>query len=392
MVDTRLTFSASFRSDSANSPGLGPSDSAATRVTSVALAAGNNLIIGGGQKPIPREFINAATVVYRNAGNVANLTVAHTWRGLPGWIINGSGIVLGTSAGLVLNAVGDPTIQELAVNSDYRDMLVFSGAAATAMGSLAGVGTAEVTTTVRRSLYANAFSDAVLDVFADSALDSLPSVEDLAARTFKKIKAQGKGLLVLATNGNTTISIPGAAAAFGWRNPFIIAADIGNGFGQVPANVANRTAATFAPHPRAFIRSSDRLYQLRLLQPNPAINAPAIDSDTILLPLLVGGSRPTHSLWRVLIKGNTADVIFSHGTLDVRRPRDIWRQVIMPMIAKGGSSPVPIYDYVFVGLAPNLVKSFYVSGQLDQLEFLDYALCLDLLNSETTPVLQPEQI
>jgi hypothetical protein len=111
-----------------------------------------------------------------------------------------------------------------------------------------------------------------------------------------------------------------------------------------------------------------------------------VTSDLALAPLTAAAA--TFSVWRLLIKGNACTVILSHNGLDVRRPRDIWNQVLVPAMNRG-ATPTPIYGYRY-GLNQ---KQFFPIGQLEELEYLDYALCLDLLSSAATPVLTlPEPV
>ncbi len=387
MATTRLTFEASLRGSASNSPGQGASPGAAIRYSLLPLAAGANLTLYPEMLAFPREYIQRATVIYKTGTVAAAVGItATTWRGLGGWIINGAGVDPGVDAGYVPNAGATAIRENDTLESDYREALVFSGAAAAAISSLAGVGTADVILEVSRSKYPYASSDVWLDLFMDDTLDSPPDVATVTARAMLKLKAAGGGLLTLAELGATKIQIPGAAAAFTWRNPIVLTGDWGNGFGQIPADTTLFTAATFAPHPRAFLRSADAVTQLRLIDPIEADNitdAPPVSGDLACVPF-TAVSRPTHSVWRFCIKGNTCDVILSHGpTLDARRPRDIWRSIIVPAIAKG-STPTLIYDYRY----DTGVKEFFTCGQLEQLEYLDYALCLDLLSSGDNPVLQ----
>lgn len=163
-----------------------------------------------------------------NAGGGVSGVAAYTWRGLEGWIVNGAGIVPGTSAGFVPNAAGDLAIEEEAlILSDYRDALRISGAAATALGNFAGAGELSIQLGVARSQYDNAPTDAWLDLFADDTIgDALPNVLPLAARSMAALKARGAGRLVLAESGTSQIAVVGCAGAFGWRNPIVLAADV----------------------------------------------------------------------------------------------------------------------------------------------------------------------
>lgn len=383
MTQYRFTFELSMRRGKGESPGLSVADPMARRSGTITLPAGNNTIIAPFNLEYCFEKIQRAEFVITAAADAANVGArATTWVGLGGWYIESA--IVGTVANFFANGAGDPTIWETDVNGDRKDVLQITGAAATALSDLTGPLTLSYETSVSRTNYfssgAHQQSSSILfDDYADDMLgDVLPNVASVCERRMKTIQNAGGGLLLLAENGNTKITVPSVCAALGFQQPIIVAADTGNGFGQIPVASANWTADTFKPHPRLFVRGANNTgWHIKHLGPSTVSNPTPITSDSASLYPLLAARRPSHSAWRIGLDGCLMDVIVAHPPLpsDLRRPRDIWRGVWAPAIEKG--APLPIYGYYFVGIAPNLARNFYSRGILTGLDYLDWAYCLD---------------
>lgn len=114
-----------------------------------------------------------------------------------------------------------------------------------------------------------------------------------------------------------------------WVDP----GDIGGAANQIPDSVADNTAAKFMNHPSVFIPAGSGKY-IRGLD-RRVIDSNSINETTVGQPLVITPveSEVTRSTWLVAIDG--ADVILTlqhpSGT-DYRRPRDIWTNVIAPML------------------------------------------------------------
>ena len=196
------------------------------------------------------------------------------------------------------------------------------------------------------------FSHKHIDVFFDDTTDgTLPDVEPLLRRVYDTLRSRGMGRTVLARNAANpaqSIEVTQAAGAFTQGNPIVLASDIGISFGQIPADSDTWVASQFAPHPRAFIRASDRILSVRNIGGTRELDQqPELADDVTLVPL-VATRQPSHSLWRLNIDGTSQEVLLAHvdssgNAIDVRRPRDIWQQVVVPAIANGDA--LTIYDY-----------------------------------------------
>lgn len=384
MTEYRFTLELNDVRNKSESAGVGVSQTLAPRQGSIAIGAGAHTLIVPPIAPVTRERLMRARLVFQT-GPVID-TIAETWRGAPGWMIHLPGA---TPHDFALNGAGDPTIIEdqTAPMMDRRDVLQITGAAATALGNVTGVATLQFSGEVSKTLQTIQSSSVLLDAFFDDTIDGvLPNQAAFLTRVRQKITSQGPGMLILAQQGQQTISINGASAAFGLGPPIIRNTDVGNGFGQIPVSPLNWTAAAFAAHPRIFFRPSTHITAIRQLSPFP-VSAPALTVDTALFPLQAGRA-PTHSSWRILLEGNIMDVIVAHPVgSDLRRPRDIWQKVWLPAMEIKG---IAIFDYFFLGLSPDFTRQFYSVGLLNNLENLDYAYCLDMFDSGGPLIDYPE--
>lgn len=378
MTEYRFTFEMNHRREKSEAPGVGMPDTLAQRSGTLTLPAGNNTTIPLQIAEYTFERLQSAVLFLRGGAN--NNTRLETWRDSTYW-----GITT-TAQAIVSNTF--QTVDLQIAGPVRKDVLQVLGAAATALGDLAGPQTIEWQAHVTRNLVVRNSSSVLFDVFADDAMDPLPNLLTLAERTYKSIIGQGGGSLILATNGNTTIKVNSCAAAFGYGPPIVAAADIGLGFGQIPVTLADWTAARFRPHPRMFVRPSSHLWTLEQLSPFP-IGATALTSDVALTPLLAS-RRPTHSLWTILLEGCLMDVIVEHPIgSDLRRPRDIWNAVWVPAIA---GKDLTFWGSYFIGIAPNFTRQFYSRGLGRSLNFLDFAYCADLYDNGGTPLVQFPEI
>lgn len=385
MTEYRFTFELNHHRQKSESPGLALADSVAIRSGSVALGAGDNTIIAPANVAAEyQERIQRADVIVVNTADagIAGSRMT-TDRGMNGfWYIE-------TPAGvgaLVANAPGDGSIVRQLVNGLPVECLQITGAAAAVVSDLTGPALVRTCCYVSRhadNAAAVQSSAITVDFFADSSIDTLPDVASVAERYLTQLRLRGGGTLTLAEFGNgSKITIPYACGAYTFGPPIIIAADIGIGNGQIPANPADYTAARFKPHPRVFLRASSQMWAAQHLYPKTTGNPTAITSDTALVPVLAA-RRPTHSLWRIWVEGNTLDVILAHPTnLDLRRPRDIWTSVLVPAIER--QLPLEHFGMHLTAQA----REFYSRGILRDFHYIDAAACLDLFDGSLEALVQ----
>lgn len=397
MTEYRFTFELSNRRGKGESPGLSVFDPTGRRSGFVTLPAGNSTILAPTIAEYCFEKIQKAECILTAGADVALIgTRFTTWRGLNGWFIETPGAP--PVINFYTNAVGDPTILEMPVFGDRKDVLQITGAAATALSDLSGPGNVVFNVDVSRTnyfsspSYADQSSTIVFDDYLDDMVDALPNLAPVAAKRLKTLQGQGGGLIVLAETINQKISVTSCCAALPFGPPIIVAADIGNGFGQIPALPANWTAAVFKPHPRVFIRPSNTTgWAIQHLGPSPIGNPTPLTSDSAVYPILASRA-PTHSAWRIGLDGTVKDVIIAHpANSDLRRPRDIWNKVWVPAIST--EKAINTYAYYFVGLSPNFTRSWFSRGIVSGLEYLDFAYCLDLFDNDGgTPLVEFPEI
>ena len=158
----------------------------------------------------------------------------------------------------------------------------------------------------------------------------------------------------------------------------IAPSDFGPGAGQIPTDVLDNSAVAFRAHPSVFlrrqryVRSVDRRYS----------DANAIDTGAIRMPIRIHSvtSAPLFSNWLIIVDGVPMLVQLDHGGADLRRPRDIWNQLWVPLITGNTSvAQAPIVNEISstttFGGGSNLMGPG--SYQL-RLGFLEYARCLPI--------------
>lgn len=114
-----------------------------------------------------------------------------------------------------------------------------------------------------------------------------------------------------------------------WIDP----ADIGSGPDQIPAGVEDNTAEAFMAHPSVFIPAGASRY-IRSVE-RMAIDTSPIDITFLGQPLRIKSvsDAPVVSVWLVAIDGAETIVTLRHPTnSNYRRPKDIWNNVIVPLI------------------------------------------------------------
>lgn len=149
---------------------------------------------------------------------------------------------------------------------------------------------------------------------------------------------------------------------------YIAPEDNGSNPDQIPASVTNNTADKFRFHPSVFIRRGP--YWNGVIR--KAFDGTSLVEPLVSQPLqIVTVDNPiTQSRWLIGIDGTYQVVVVQHGNLDLRRPRDIWEQVWIPLL--NGSTSVR--DAVQIGTGANIVDI----GRLTRIQYLEYARCLPL--------------
>jgi hypothetical protein len=173
-------------------------------------------------------------------------------------------------------------------------------------------------------------------------LDALVRMETGAARTV--IQRPGLSPLVLS---QCCFAGPNAAGAI-----YIAPSDVGTGAGQVNPDPLLRNISQLQQHPTTFVRSSMNVRGL-VSQIDGGSTVETIANGTIVYQML---NAPTYSSWTLVIDGSAQQVIFPHPAgSDIRRPRDMWEEVIVPELQRQNSngSPFPLWRDAGAGTLVN---------------------------------------
>ena len=116
---------------------------------------------------------------------------------------------------------------------------------------------------------------------------------------------------------------------------FVEPGDIGNAPEQIPISVGQNSAAHFRYHPSVFLRRTDYVRQVSRQTSDPvAVNATAQGSQPIMIAQIVEPLQASD--WWIVVDGVGYNVRLRHpfgiGAPDVRRPRDIWNRVWVPIL------------------------------------------------------------
>ena len=147
--------------------------------------------------------------------------------------------------------------------------------------------------------------------------------------------------------------------------------DIGPNALQIPAGMGDNTAAAFRAHPSVFYPSGKSQYVRAVTRQRTdavAIAATGVDQPIKIISV---GTAPSESQWLVTIDGAPMIVTVPHPVgSDLRRPKDIWAGVILPIITTGGANQSD-------ALYPTVSNSVG-DAVLTRLEYADYWRCLPI--------------
>lgn len=185
---------------------------------------------------------------------------------------------------------------------------------------------------------------------SDSTGDSDKEQPAAFLQAFQRMGANASQFKI-DVQGGDPITIPQAAYAgpMASGNFYVEASDVGFGPGQIPPDPTGWSEPILRPHVAAFVRDASHcrgvVSQLAGDQPAGQTN-----SGIPSVQVFVVQNAPLWSNWCLVVDGHPMTVLFPHvdgagAALDVRRPRDIWAQVVMPelqrRIAQGDPLPMP---------------------------------------------------
>jgi hypothetical protein len=228
--------------------------------------------------------------------------------------------------------------------------------------------------------------------FADTADgDVPPNIPALLDREIKRLETQGTGMArVGIVSATQPLDIQRVCGAYprGDNNYFVLAGDVGNSDWQIPApDPAGNTVDKFRNHPSVFLRAQPSIrgfhHPARYPYDVGVITAPPPSISGVQLRTV--DRAPTHSRWLLRIDSELLDVIIAHPAgSNYRRPRDIWNNVIAPLLGTAGGIPgtLPLYDAEINGA----VRTFNQVGTLRGTHYIQGATFWEPLDGDTAPI------
>jgi len=162
-----------------------------------------------------------------------------------------------------------------------------------------------------------------------------------------------------------------------WLSP----SDIGVGAGQIPPQFASNTAERCKYHPAVFWPTISGAPRRLELTERADVTASAITTQAGAPVVFSIDSDVTASRWLFVVDGQAVTTTIRHG--NIKRPRDVWNQVIVPAIQRNapGQGLVMYRDETAGG-----VRNFFVTGILNGLSNLTHAQFLEPLGDVSTDV------
>jgi hypothetical protein len=298
----------------------------------------------------------------------------------------GSGAVALQSWSVSDGGVGGPLVSNGAdAFNDYNRRVRWGGAA----GALVGASPPDYFHCV---IEWELVSGLRLGCFANTADGDIPpDVPALLAREAARLAEPGAGQVQIGVQANNAaLKINGACGAYprGDNNYYVLAGDVGNSDWQIPApDPAGNTSAKFRNHPSVFIRAQSAIRGLHHPARYPYDVAPITSAppDISGVQLRTVDRAPTHSRWLLRVDSELLDVVIAHPAgSDIRRPRDIWNQVIVPTIGQAGgqSRPLALYDSKVEGAA----RTFHQLGTLHATPYIQGGTFWEPLDADSSEI------
>lgn len=152
----------------------------------------------------------------------------------------------------------------------------------------------------------------------------------------------------------------------------------GNNPEQIPQSVTNNTAGSFRFHPSVFVRRSNYIRSVhRRFRDDEDIATQLVNMP---IRIRVVDQDPTASNWLIAVDGVFQIVRLDHGGVDLRRPRDIWNELWVPLINANAS----VADAPVLEVLPFQTNAVGPGASQLRLRFLEYARCLPLAGTDGT--------
>lgn len=189
------------------------------------------------------------------------------------------------------------------------------------------------------------------------------------AQELLKTIAQGKETRYLLGVTSSGVSRYAEGCSFAGLGPdatvWLAQGDIGNQNEQIPQSVGDNTASHFRFHPSCFFRRGP-YYRALARRTYDGTDISAEQQNSQPFRIRVATSAPTRSTWLLSIDGAPQIVTLFHGTLDLRRPVDIWNALLLPLIR--GSQTIAGGSLIG-GLSQQSATENYFQARMGYVEF-----------------------
>ena len=147
---------------------------------------------------------------------------------------------------------------------------------------------------------------------------------------------------------------------------------------RIPLDYQDNEASRFRFHPSVFVRRPQYFRGVSAPYADPVAIDQIDAASTQVMRIITVDADPNYSNWLIIIDGQPQVVRLTHPAgSDLRRPRDIWNQLWVPII--NGSNAASRSVELALWAAPG---GFGVSAGpqvvLDRARFIEYARCLPL--------------
>lgn len=172
---------------------------------------------------------------------------------------------------------------------------------------------------------------------------------------------------------------------------YISPSDIGIGPALIdPDSPAGNTVEKLRLHPTVFLRRVGNVRGVTTVNMRPlGWTGEPINVYQGAPEFYVPVVAPVGSHWRLYIDGARVDVNVLHGSLDLRRPRDVWQRLIVPVLTAGASYADPFIvptgqpgSTDAIGTAGNPLTP---SASLTTLRYLQAARCMGFIFTGVPP-------
>ncbi len=208
---------------------------------------------------------------------------------------------------------------------------------------------------------------------SDSTGDSDKEQPVAFLESFQRMGANA-GAFRISVQGGAEIVIDQAAYAgpMASGNFYVAASDIGVGPGQIPNDTKLWTEPIMRPHVSVFVRDASHCRGV-VSQLDGSATAGQMNALVPSIQVFSCVTVPVYSTWCIVVDGHAQAVLFRHvngagDPIDVRRPRDIWAQVVMPQLQKSIAQAAPFDLQRGAGAGTTVNRGF-----ISRLNYVSYA-------------------